>query len=572
MEAIPAPIETDEGSIAKTGADTAFLEKAKVDSLFDAIETDLRSLLMGVGESTAELTKSIFHAKKSIASIRSKSAALSSKAQESSEVSTLLTSTTEQLNAATSEISQRINDSVIMVEDAANAASQTKDRTSRLEESSHAIGNVISMIAQIAKQTNLLALNATIEASRAGEAGLGFAVVAKEVKDLSEQTQNATNSIRAEIEKLQIDTKASISAVDNIVGSVENIRPVFSAVAAAVEQQTASFSELLRTAAISSEFIEHVTSSAIDIDTQAQEASAISAAADESGQAIDKLLTRALVVLRQNEISNRRSTERMPHVVPITIHQNHSEFDRKTIDIGMGGLLIHPAKDDQFRGNEKIRVDIRGCGVTEGTVVAISDLGVHVQFDAVKEDVENKLSDLIIRIAELDKDKITIAKRGAEEVSKALANLLSTHQISEAELFDTDYVPIPGTSPVQFSVKSLDNLDKLLPAIQEPIVSMNPDMVFCAAVDRNGYLPVHIKIYSQPQKPNDPEWNKANCRNRLIFDDRAGLSAARNLNEHLIQAYPRELGNGHTIMMKEVDVPIMINGRHWGGFRTAYKI
>lgn len=578
VDAIAVSIETNESSaegaepVISPVQKSDFIEKNKVDSLFDAIETDLRSLLLGVGESTAELTRSISLAKNSIDSIRSKSTALTSKAQESSEVSTLLTTTTEQLNAATSEISRRINDSVAMVEDAAQAAIQTKERTASLEDSSHAIGNVIGMIAQIAKQTNLLALNATIEASRAGEAGLGFAVVAKEVKDLSEQTQNATNSIRAEIEKLQIDTKASISAVDNIVGSVENIRPVFSAVAAAVEQQTASFSELMRTAAISSEFIEHVTSSAIDIDTQAQDASTVSDAADESGQAIDKLLTRALVVLRQNEISNRRSTERIPHVVPITVHQNRNEFDRETIDIGMGGLLIHPSKDDQFSGNEKIRVDIRGCGITDGTVVAISDLGVHIQFDKVNDDVTEKLSDLLMRIAELDKEKITIAQRGADQISSALANLVNSNMISEADLFDTNYEPIAGTNPVQFSVKSLVELDKILPAIQEPIVSMNPDMVFCAAVDRNGYLPVHIKAYSQPQKSNDPEWNKANCRNRLIFDDRAGLSAARNLNNHLIQAYPRELGNGRTIMMKEVDVPIMVNGRHWGGFRTAYKI
>ena len=74
------------------------------------------------------------------------------------------------------------------------------------------------------------------------------------------------------------------------------------------------------------------------------------------------------------------------------------------------------------------------------------------------------------------------------------------------------------------------------------------------------------------QRPDDPVWNAANCRNRRIFDDRAGLSAARNVRPFLIQTYARDLGGGRTVMMKEIDAPIRVFGRHWGGFRTAYKI
>ena len=177
--------------------------KDQIDNLFEAIETDLRDLLNEVAKSSKDISFSISQAQCSINSIRTKSEALSVKAQESSEVSTMLTSTTEQLNEATSEISERINDSVNLINSAGAAAEQTKERTVLLEDSSQAIGNVVGVIAQIAKQTNLLALNATIEASRAGEAGLGFAVVAKEVKELSEQTKNATDSISQEIEKLQ---------------------------------------------------------------------------------------------------------------------------------------------------------------------------------------------------------------------------------------------------------------------------------------------------------------------------------------------------------------------------------
>ncbi|MBO6511310.1 MAG: chemotaxis protein, partial [Roseibium sp.] len=109
-------------------------------------------------------------------------------------------------------------------------------------------------------------------------------------------------------------------------------------------------------------------------------------------------------------------------------------------------------------------------------------------------------------------------------------------------------------------------------AIQEDILEATQGMAFCASVDRNGYLPVHNLIFSKPQKPDDPAWNTANCRNKRIFDDRAGLSAGRNTRNFLIQSYPRDMGGGNIVWMKEMDAPIIVNGMHWGGFRTAYKL
>ena len=86
----------------------------------------------------------------------------------------------------------------------------------------------------------------------------------------------------------------------------------------------------------------------------------------------------------------------------------------------------------------------------------------------------------------------------------------------------------------------------MLPPIQEPLLANEARMVFCAAVDRNGYLPVHNRKYSLPQRPGEKAWNTANSRNRRIFDDRAGLASARNVRPYLIQVYPRDMGNGVT--------------------------
>jgi methyl-accepting chemotaxis protein len=96
-------------------------------------------------------------------------------------------------------------------------------------------------------------------------------------------------------------------------------------------------------------------------------------------------------------------------------------------------------------------------------------------------------------------------------------------------------------------------------------------VVFVAAVDKNGYLPTHNKVFSKPQG-SDPAWNAANCRNRRIFNDRVGLAAGQNTEPFLLQTYRRDMGGGKYVLMKDVSAPIYVQGRHWGGVRMGYRV
>lgn len=170
-----------------------------------------------------------------------------------------------------------------------------------------------------------------------------------------------------------------------------------------------------------------------------------------------------------------------------------------------------------------------------------------------------------------DSPYIELVQQVAVQISSALEEALATRRISVEHLFDEAYVPMPGTQPQQHATKFNALADELFPAIQDGAIKALPDVVFCIAADRNGYISTHNHMYCQPQRPGDVVWNTANSRWRRIFNDRTGLASARNERPFLLQTYRRDMGGGKFVLLKEVAAPITVAGRHWGGLRLAYR-
>jgi methyl-accepting chemotaxis protein len=160
----------------------------------------------------------------------------------------------------------------------------------------------------------------------------------------------------------------------------------------------------------------------------------------------------------------------------------------------------------------------------------------------------------------------------AREISDLFENSVAAGTIGMDALFDRQYRPIPGSDPVQVMTRFTEFTDRVLPAILEPVAAADERVAFCAAVDENGYLPTHNRKFSHPQRPGDPEWNTANCRNRRMFNDRVGLAAGRGTKPFLVQTYRRDMGAGNFVLMKDISTPIFVHGRHWGGLRLAIRV
>ena len=169
-----------------------------------------------------------------------------------------------------------------------------------------------------------------------------------------------------------------------------------------------------------------------------------------------------------------------------------------------------------------------------------------------------------------DSPFIEAVQRGAAQLSAALEQAVAQRRISLADLFDDKYQPVAGSNPAQVTTRFVALADELFPPVQEALLAFDRKVIFCAAVDRNGFLPTHNAKFSQPQG-SDPVWNAAHARHRRIFNDRTGLASARNQRPFLLQTYRRDMGGGQRVLMKDLSAPITVQGRHWGGLRLAYS-
>jgi methyl-accepting chemotaxis protein len=511
-----------------------------------------------------------------LATIGKRTEALTGRSNDARGTATSFAEVSEKFTRSAEGIGAQVRDAGKLADEAAAAAKEARADVDHLRESSAAIGNVVNLIAQIARQTTLLALNSTIEAARAGEAGRGFAVVATEVKALAVQTQGATEEITKKIEALQNDAASSADAVHRISQAIEAIRPVFANVNGAVAEQNRTTGEMSDNAASASHFIVAVGDSAAEINVATREAAAHGESVASAGKAVTmfahKLKTRSAVLLRQGGSEDRRTQERLPCHIRIEIAGPHGAIAAPVYEISSQGVVISGPQAATLPLHQSLNVTLDGIGACRIRISEQTKAGALARFEAPSAELSDKIEDVLWSIREENVEAVTRALEAGGELAKIFEHGVASGAVSIDDLFDTNYVEISGTNPVQYRTRFLDWADRVLPVLQESFVTKDKRMAFCAVVDRNGYLPVHNRMYSHPQRPGDVAWNTANCRNRRIFNDAAGLAAGQNQRSYLIQSYARDMGNGVTVMMREIDVPVRVRGRHWGGFRTAYKL
>ncbi|MGL1957344.1 MAG: methyl-accepting chemotaxis protein [Colwellia sp.] len=160
----------------------------------------------------------------------------------------------------------------------------------------------------------------------------------------------------------------------------------------------------------------------------------------------------------------------------------------------------------------------------------------------------------------------TVVQKSAQQVVSLFEKKIALNEISQHDLFHFSYEEIKNTSPLKYTTSFDKFTDKHLPSIQEPILEKHNEIIYAGAVDINGYFPTHNKCFTKALTGNH-DVDVLQNRTKRIFDDPTGIRCGKHTDKFLLQTYKRDTGE----VMHDVSAPIVVNGKHWGGFRIGFK-
>lgn len=551
------------------------LDDASIREAVNALEQDVVAALRRLTGRLYEAEHTSSQAEGGSIGIHRRTGDLRQAAETASMNSSALATATQQVSDAAEQVGSSMNGARDMLEAAAMRAGEATQMMTGLATATVEIRSIVDSIAEIARQTNLLALNATIEAARAGEAGRGFGVVAQEVKALSIEVRDAVDHIRNRVDRLTQTAQGSAAIVTDALQMVRDVNPVIAAIGSASHEQAAAAAELSRSADETARFIDTVSRQVGEIDEMALGAAARSAEAraamSDGARQAEGLMGRFVPLLRHTVFADRRQHDRFPAEYPVEGRFGAATFSAQTIDLGLGGTLLLAQSDPGIRPGTGGTIIIGGLPPLACRLMAASQLGLHVAFSEATVREHEPLRRLLDEIEESYRPLIERAQLFAIRLGTLFEQALRDGKLSEAQLFDVNYLPVPETEPQQYTNSALLVLEALLPPVLAEELASDPRLVFALPIDRNGYIPVHHPEFAHPQRKGYPAWNAPHCRNRRMFHDRAGIMSARSVRPFLVQSYRRDMGDV-TQLMREVDAPLRVSGRHWGGVRMAYRM
>ncbi len=193
------------------------------------------------------------------------------------------------------------------------------------------------------------------------------------------------------------------------------------------------------------------------------------------------------------------------------------------------------------------------------------------------EDLEmqaNRMFDHIVHsgLSSEDQDFVELAKEQAAEIIKVTEAAIANGSLTMADLFDTDYQPVVGSNPPRFTTKLTRWAEQYWQPIIDEMKARRPDTILsCVPTSREGFLPIHLKEFSR--KPTgDLAHDTKYCRNGRILLGGIDDVAKASEQDYMMAVYRHE-GDGKTYTtVRNVYVPIRINGRRWGDAEIAYVI
>jgi len=251
-----------------------------------SFESTVGGIIERISSSSSSLERAASALANTAAATRQLSTSVASASEEASASVQSVAAATEEMAATAAEIGRQIEGSSKVARSAVEQATDTDQSMAKLAAAAEKVGSIVGMITAIAEQTNLLALNATIEAARAGSAGRGFAIVASEVKELADQTANATKDISGYVAEIRSTASTTVTAIKGIMSTISSMSDITGAIAAAAEEQGNATREISRNVQQAAVGASQVSSGIVEVEAGATETGAASAQVLTSAQTL----------------------------------------------------------------------------------------------------------------------------------------------------------------------------------------------------------------------------------------------------------------------------------------------
>ena len=292
-------------------------------------------------------------------------------------------------------------------------------------------------------------------------------------------------------------------------------------------------------------------------------------ATDEITRTMESFSREAGSVIREIEdgvgksVSAQRGVEQISHTVG-EVADIVARVDQITDDI---------ERSTEVTTGSVVRVrdtlTLFGAQAREGGVQLVSAHDRINRLEALSSGMLDQLAHSGVQID--DTAFVELAITGMREVKTLVDTAIARGEVAESDVFDTNYVPMPGTDPVQCTTRFNAFADAYIQPILDRVAKTDEIHILgLAATDINGYLPTHLSWKSLPQRPGEPEWNAENCRNRRNFMDDATMRAVKYDGDFMLVTYRQDLGQGKYRAVKSVFVPLYFAGRRWGNFEIAF--
>ncbi|MES9966107.1 MAG: methyl-accepting chemotaxis protein [Sedimenticola sp.] len=443
-----------------------------------------------------------------------------------------LTSNGSQIAIATAEVSHAANT-------ISSNAHQDVEAVTHIADSASRISTIIAESAQSASSAANVALE-TREASNQGQQAVQGAVEQMQQTNIKAQE---TAAIIANLERKSDQIEQITMAISGIAEQTNLLALNAAIEAARAGDQGRGFAvvaeEVRNLAKKTANATDEIDNTLSEIGSDVQQAvstmSSLEREINEGADRTEEVGNQLFRIFQQSEKMQQKVEE-----IAQGTEQNHSEIDQISSAINS---VNHNLLENEQR--------IRGVAKQSDKLSLMSE-GIHSEL--MKFKVQSVHSVMHVE-----------AMSAAENIQALFEQAVANGEISEAELFDREYQPVPDTDPLKYRTRFDSFTDRTLPDIQEPILARHDNLLFAGAVDTNGYFPTHNRRYSKPLT-GDYETDLHNNRTKRIFDDPTGSRCGAHTEPFLLQTYKRDTGE----ILHDLSVPIYVNGRHWGGFRLGY--